>query len=85
MAEHGPMSVIRKKYQKAKVIVTEATKSFVGLVKSGGKKVSPETLNKRLLICQSCEQFNGHTCKICKCRINWKAILEVSSCPIKKW
>ena len=81
------MSIIRKKYQKSTTIrvIKEAAKSLVGILKTKGKIATPVLVSKRMKVCNSCEHFNGSTCSICKCRANWKTMLEGSSCPLKKW
>jgi hypothetical protein len=79
------MSIIRKKYQTSVTVIKEVVKSVKGVIKTKARKVSPELTIKRILICQKCPHYNGTTCSICKCRANWKTMLEGSSCPINKW
>ncbi len=51
------------------------------------RKVSEDTLNKRLDICKSCPNLIQLTnqCKKCGCFMNAKAKYEAAKCPIEKW
>lgn len=47
-----------------------------------------EEQERRISICQSCENYTGdeeHKCNICKCPINWSVMLMQNSCPTGKW
>tara|TARA_Y100001963_G_scaffold130220_2_gene186285 strand:- start:645 stop:848 length:204 start_codon:yes stop_codon:yes gene_type:complete len=52
-----------------------------------------KTTNKRLEICNNCEEkkekwlliFTEDSCGICKCSIPKKTKLKFSQCPIQKW
>jgi len=49
--------------------------------------VDLRTKLERAGICQRCEHYQRSTrqCKECGCFVNFKVILENSSCPIGKW
>jgi hypothetical protein len=43
---------------------------------------------RRIAICQSCENYTGdetHRCGVCKCNINWNVLFTPNSCPLGKW
>ena len=49
---------------------------------------SKEEQERRIAICQGCENFSGeetHQCSVCKCNINWKVMMMRNSCPAGKW
>ena len=51
------------------------------------KTVSEEIKIKRLLICNTCDQFNKRlkTCKQCGCYMPAKTMFATSKCPLSKW
>lgn len=49
---------------------------------------SKEEQERRIAICQGCEEYSGdfeHKCNVCKCNINWRVMLMQNSCPKGKW
>jgi len=50
-------------------------------------KSSPELIQQRLSICNSCERFFHPTkqCKECGCFMEIKTKLQESICPLRKW
>lgn len=48
---------------------------------------SKEEQERRISICQSCENFQEaeHKCNICNCPINWAVMFTRNSCPAGKW
>lgn len=52
-------------------------------------KVSSEEQSRRMAICHACVgpdgHFNGRTCDLCGCVVNWKTKLATEKCPIGKW
>ena len=49
---------------------------------------SKEEQERRIAICQSCEEYTGdeeHKCNKCQCNIKWKVMLMCNGCPKGKW
>jgi hypothetical protein len=55
--------------------------------KAGSVMATPEEKNRRLEICRGCDYFNHRTfrCTRCKCRLQYKAGIASTNCPIGKW
>jgi hypothetical protein len=49
--------------------------------------VTPESdmSRRRLEVCKTCENWTGHTCKVCGCFTALKVRLPAEACPIGKW
>lgn len=49
--------------------------------------VPKESFEKRLNICNECEDYDkeGQRCKKCGCYMEYKAKLRSVSCPVHKW
>lgn len=50
-------------------------------------KITVEEYEKRISICQQCENFDKYKekCKLCGCYMTMKTRLSGESCPINKW
>ena len=48
-------------------------------------RVSPDTYEKRLSACKSCDKLNEGTCGACGCYVELRAIAKTGRCPYKKW
>jgi hypothetical protein len=49
-------------------------------------KVSEETRQERVEICNNCDKLTVlKTCKECGCIMPFKTWLKISTCPLKKW
>jgi|688.fasta_scaffold01364_21 hypothetical protein len=55
--------------------------------KSGFVNVSTSTQEKRLSICNKCDQINliDNTCNSCGCFLNIKTLWASEKCPLDKW
>lgn len=62
-----------------------AVKSMAKFLESGFKPVPPQTRQKRLQTCASCEHHTGMRCKLCGCFTAAKSWLPHEDCPIGKW
>ena len=58
-----------------------------GAVKVAKALTHPETEESkaRLAICESCDQWTGHACKICGCFVKLKVKIPEEKCPAGKW
>ena len=69
--------------------IIEAATNFVGdMVNWFGAGVpisNEEEKDRRLKICEGCEQYDQGTCKLCRCNLGLKVLVETSHCPIGKW
>ena len=56
-------------------------------VAQGNPIASPVSVESRLEICKTCENFdaNSTSCKLCGCNMNLKTRLQSAHCPINKW
>ena len=61
------------------------TKSTVKHVATGMKKVSTQEIERRLRICNACDQLNKGRCAECGCFVNIKASWVSERCPLGKW
>jgi hypothetical protein len=66
-------------------MAVSAVRSMTRFAGSGFKTASPDSVQKRLRTCASCEHHTGVRCKICGCFTNIKARLLQEECPIGKW
>jgi tetratricopeptide (TPR) repeat protein len=62
-----------------------AAKAMTQFLGSGFKTVPPETHQKRLQTCATCEHHTGLRCKVCGCFTNIKTRMPHEACPIGKW
>jgi len=60
-------------------------KAVADHVADGGRKVSDETFEKRLLVCSTCPQRVDTRCTVCGCFISKKASWKEQGCPIGLW
>jgi len=49
-----------------------------------GKVFSPVS-DYRIAICRICHQYDGISCKECKCFMEAKVKLHHAKCPLQKW
>jgi hypothetical protein len=72
---------------KMKGLSENITDSIGEISKGRSAFVPKETVDNRLRICRSCDEFNSSTtqCKRCGCFMSAKTRLKHSSCPIGKW
>lgn len=67
----------------------KATGDFVGAMGSwamtGFAGVTQEEKERRLEICKVCEHYDSGTCKLCRCNMELKTLINGSKCPIDKW
>lgn len=66
-------------------MASAAVKSTAKFLRSGFKTVPPETHQKRVRTCATCEHHTGLRCKLCGCFTSAKAWLSHEECPIGKW
>lgn len=64
--------------------------NFVGAVAAhvaaGLPTLPPEGVAARLAVCAACAHFTPErSCRLCGCRLSWKARMENEHCPIHKW
>lgn len=62
--------------------VLKAAGAFAG---SRFRVASEEERERRIAICQGCENFTGNRCALCGCYLGLKVASEVEACPIAKW
>lgn len=48
-------------------------------------RVDDETMQERLMICQSCEKLVSGTCLDCGCYVEIRSSMRKGRCPNKKW
>ncbi len=77
-------------YIKAKNLVPVLVNTLRKMLQGKNILANPEIAITRIKICESCDQLLGNSrskyiCKICECRIRYKARLFYSNCPINKW
>ena len=62
-------------------------KAFGGWVKEGAPIVTPQEYTERLAMCHTCSFYDGakDRCNQCGCKMQLKARMKTSECPIKKW
>lgn len=63
------------------------TKSLMRYAISGFPNVSEELYEKRMLICNGCEDLDklASACRACGCKVEYKGRMETESCPKQKW
>ncbi len=59
-------------------------KKYLAVIKPQDK-VAPGVYEKRLSICKSCDKLLEATCEACGCYVEYRAVVERSHCPKKKW
>lgn len=52
---------------------------------SKAERVSDEIYEERLETCKECEKLETATCEACGCYVEFRAAVEHSDCPYKKW
>lgn len=71
------------------IMVGKPTKEKVArpwdLLNPKTKYVTKEIAEKRLSICESCDDYFKQFCKNCGCYMPIKSKMEIASCPIGKW
>ena len=62
-------------------------KAFTGWVKEGAAVVDPQEYMERLTTCHTCKDYHSSKdrCNHCGCKMQLKAKMKTSECPIKKW
>jgi hypothetical protein len=62
-------------------------KSFSGWIADGGKVVTPKVYMERLTLCHTCDSYNEKKdrCNECGCKMQLKARMCTSECPLSKW
>jgi hypothetical protein len=58
---------------------------MMGWAKDGFKTADEGETNRRLAICESCENYKEERCVLCGCFMKAKAKVLVASCPSAKW
>jgi hypothetical protein len=59
--------------------------SITAFVADGFSTVTREQYEERLAICNTCEQRDGSTCRLCGCFLTLKAQGRAFECPLGKW
>ncbi|MBL8788274.1 MAG: hypothetical protein JNJ59_25495 [Deltaproteobacteria bacterium] len=62
--------------------LTRSLKAFVG---DGLTTVDKAQYQRRLELCHACPERWNDDCKICGCRLSWKARGRAFGCPLGKW
>ncbi len=65
--------------------VWNLSRSLRSFVSDGMTTVDPAQYERRLAICNGCEQRWNDDCKICGCRLSLKARGRAFSCPLGLW
>ncbi len=65
--------------------VWNLSRSLTAFVSDGLTTVDREQYERRLAICDACDQRWNDDCKICGCRLSLKARGRAFSCPLGKW
>lgn len=62
-------------------------KAFTGWVSQGAKIVTPKEYMGRLTLCHTCDSYDEpkDRCNQCGCKVQLKARMATSECPLKKW
>ena len=64
----------------------DALAKVTGSLTRGNPIVAPEEeIERRRVICESCEFLSGHRCAKCGCVLNYKIRLATQRCPIGRW
>jgi rubrerythrin len=65
----------------------ERLRMAMAAAKAARAVVTPESdmSRRRLEVCKTCENWTGHTCKVCGCFTALKVRLPDEACPIGKW
>jgi len=71
--------------QKASNVAVALTRAVKAVATGQEVIVSDEEVQRRLLICATCEFFTGATCRLCGCLIKFKTKLTTERCPVGKW
>lgn len=70
---------------KAVTMAGNLGKALVGFIADGGKSVTEEQLEQRLLVCSDCPQRRNTRCAVCGCYLAAKAKLASQACPLGLW
>lgn len=81
MASH----ILRNKRPHLLSRVWNLTRSLKAFVDDGFTTVDEAQYKRRLELCNACDQRWNDDCKICGCRLSWKARGRAFSCPLGKW
>ena len=70
-----------------KTQIVNFAKSFTGWIAQGAKIVTPKEYMGRLTLCHTCDSYDTpkDRCKQCGCKMELKARMSTSECPLKKW
>tara|TARA_R100000544_G_scaffold15732_1_gene7366 strand:+ start:1817 stop:2125 length:309 start_codon:yes stop_codon:yes gene_type:complete len=70
-----------------KTQIVNFAKSFTGWIAQGAKIVTPKEYMGRLTLCHTCDSYNEpkDRCNQCGCKMELKARMSTSECPLKKW
>lgn len=60
-------------------------KALVGFVSDGGQLATAEELERRLLVCSTCEHRRNTRCAVCGCFLDAKAKMRAQECPLGYW
>lgn len=60
-------------------------KAVVEHVAAGLPMADDATARERLAICATCENYEGTSCRLCGCHLNFKVRWSEQKCPISKW
>lgn len=61
------------------------TKALLDFVADGARTVDQTTYEKRLTVCDGCEERQGNSCRQCGCRLGLKARGRAFQCPLGRW
>jgi hypothetical protein len=59
--------------------------SLADFLADGCRTVRPDDYQRRLEICDGCDQRRGNRCLQCGCRLHLKARGRAFACPLNKW
>ena len=48
-------------------------------------KVTPETYQERMSICENCDKLEQAICRACGCYVELRGVMRKNACPYKKW
>ncbi len=73
--------------QQAKNLFKDLGTVLVKYKNTGKLLASTETIQERLKVCVSCDNYNAEKkrCKSCGCYTNKKVLFENIKCPLDKW
>lgn len=65
--------------------VWNLSRSLKAFVDDGFTTVDKAQYARRMALCNACDQRWNDDCKICGCRLSWKARGRAFACPLGKW